>query len=96
MALPEMAVGENAFTYSDQSAGSRKVRIRHEWVERSATQPPPAPLAPIYPPDGREANGTDVVFQWTAAHDPDGDAIGDYQFELSSRGDIRWPLSMNF
>jgi hypothetical protein len=30
------------------------------------------------------------------AKDPDGDSIGDYQFELSDRPDMRWPLSMNF
>ncbi len=96
MALPEMAVGENAFTYSDQSMGDRKVRITHEWVERSASRPPSAPGAPIYPPEGGEANGTDIVFQWTPANDPEGEAIGDYQFELSNRADMRWPLSMNF
>ena len=45
LALPEMAVGENTFTYSDQSAGDRKVRITHQWVERSASQPPSAPPA---------------------------------------------------
>ena len=38
LALPEMVVGENAFTYTDQSAGDRKVRITHHWVERSASQ----------------------------------------------------------
>jgi hypothetical protein len=43
-----------------------------------------------------EANGTDIVFQWTAAQDPDGDAINDYQFELSSRADMRYPLSLDF
>jgi len=96
LALPEMVVGENVFTYSDRSAGDRKVRITHQWVERSASKPPQAPRAPVYPPDGGEANGTDIVFQWTAATDPDGDAIGDYHFELSSRADMRWPLSMSF
>jgi hypothetical protein len=96
MALPEMVVGENAFTYSDQSTGERAVRITHQWVERSASQPPAAPQAAVYPPDGGEANGTDIVFQWTVASDPDGDAIGDYHFELSSRADMRWPLSMCF
>src|SRR5262249_43501766 len=30
------------------------------------------------------------------AHDPDGDAITDYHFELSDRADMRWPLSMSF
>jgi len=96
LALPEMAVGENVFIYSDQSTGERKVRVTHQWVERSASRPPSAPQAPIYPPDGGEANGTDVVFQWTPATDPDGEAIGDYHFELSSRADLRWPLSMDF
>jgi hypothetical protein len=96
LALPEMVVGENTFTYSDQSAGDRKVRITHQWVERSASRPPLAPAGVIEPPDGSEANGTDVVFQWTAASDPDGDAIADYQFELSARADMKWPLSMSF
>jgi hypothetical protein len=96
MTLPEMAVGENVFNYSDQSAEGRKVRITHRWVERSVSRPPQAPRAPIYPPDRGAADGTDVVFRWAAANDPDGDAIGDYHFELSSRADMRWPLSMCF
>jgi hypothetical protein len=96
LAMPEMVVGENTFVYSDQSARDRKVRITHQWVERSASQPPSAPQAASYPPDDGEANGTDIVFQWTAAQDPDGDAINDYQFELSSRADMRYPLSLDF
>jgi len=96
LALPEMAVGENAFTYSDQSAEGRKVRITHRWVERSLSSPPQAPRVPLYPPDGGVAEGTDIVFRWAAADDPDGAAIGDYHFELSRRADMRWPLSMCF
>ena len=42
LALPEMVVGENTFTYSDQSGGDRQVRITHRWVERSASKPPGA------------------------------------------------------
>jgi hypothetical protein len=94
--LPEMAVGTNAFTYCDQSAEGRKVRITHRWVERSISRPPEAPRASLYPPDGGVADGTDIVFRWAAANDPDGDAIGDYHFELSSRADMRFPLSMCF
>jgi hypothetical protein len=96
LALPEMVVGGNVFTYSDESTGDRKVRITHHWVERSASRPPEAPAVTVSPPDGGEANGTDVVFQWTAPNDPDGDAIADYHFELSDRADMRWPLSMSF
>ena len=95
MALPEMAVGENAFAYSDETRGERQVRITHEWVERSTTRPPAAPEA-VHPPDGGESDGTDIVFLWTAPADPDGDAMSDYQFELSRRPDIRFPLSMSF
>jgi len=96
LALPEMVVGKNAFTYSDQSTGERKVRITHNWVERSASRPPSAPSGAVWPPDGGETNGTDIVFQWTDSIDPDGDAIADYQFELSTRLDMKWPLSMSF
>jgi len=94
-ALPEMVVGENCFTYSDQTPGPRSVRITHEWVERSATRSPAAPEA-VYPVDGGESDGTDIVFQWTVPPDPDGDGINDYQFELSRRSDMRFPLSMSF
>ncbi len=96
LALPEMVVGENVFTYTDQSAGDRKLRITHNWAERSVSRPPPAPTAAVSPLDGGETDGTDVVFQWTAPNDPDGDAIADYQFELSARADMKWPLSMSF
>jgi len=96
LALPEMVVGRNVFTYCDQSAGDRKVRITHNWVERSASRPPSAPITAVWPPDGGEANGTDVVFKWAVSSDPDGDAIADYHFELSGRADMKWPLSMSF
>ena len=95
MALPEMVVGENSFTYTDETQGTRKVRITHEWVERSATRPPAAPEA-VYPADGGESDGTDIVFQWTVPADPDGDGMSDYQFELSRRPDVKLPLSMSF
>ena len=96
LTLPGMGVGKNTFTYTDQSTGERKVRITHRWVERSASRPPAAPREPIFPPRGGETEGTDLVFQWAAAADPDGDAIADYHFELSDRSDLRWPLSMSF
>ena len=95
MALPEMAVGENSFTYGDATQGTRKVRITHAWVERSAARPPAAPAA-VYPADGGESEGTDIVFKWTTPAGPDEDAISDYQFELSRRPDLRFPLSMSF
>jgi hypothetical protein len=96
LALPEMVVGENAFTYTDKSPGERKVRITHEWAERSESKPPDAPPSAVAPADAGETSGTDVVFQWAPPKDPDGDKIADYQFELANRPDMRWPLSMSF
>jgi hypothetical protein len=96
LTLPGMGVGPNAFTYSDESASHRRVRITHEWVERSASRPPDAPTEPVFPPRGGETEGTGIVFAWRPARDPDGDAIADYHFELSARADMKWPLSMSF
>jgi hypothetical protein len=101
LSLPEMGIGENQFTYSDESpasaeAAKRRVRIIHDWVERSASAPPAAPATPIRPRDGGEIEGTDVAFEWQTAADPDGDRIADYHFELSARRDMKWPLSMSF
>ena len=102
LAMPSMTVGENSFTYlehTDNNTGpnaSRHLRITHTWVERSKTRPPSAPAAPLYPAQGGRSDGTDVVFRWSAAKDPDGDPIADYHFQLADRPDMRWPLSPNF
>jgi hypothetical protein len=102
LAMPSMTVGDNRFTYLEHTdkqtdANTAKhMRITHTWVERSKTRPPKAPESPVYPPPGDASDGTDVVFQWNAATDPDGDTITDYHFQLSDRPDMRWPLSPNF
>jgi acetyl esterase/lipase len=96
LALPGMLVGENHFTYSDQTTGPRRVRITHEWVERSTSRPPSAPPAPVSPTEGARTDGTDIVFQWRPPQEPEPDGIADYHFELSERADMAWPLSSNF
>ncbi|HEY3966374.1 MAG TPA: hypothetical protein VGM05_17570 [Planctomycetaceae bacterium] len=96
LTLPGMEVGKNAFVYTDQSTVDGKVQITHEWVERSASKPPAAPLEPVFPTELGGVEGSEFAFQWKPAVDPEGDAIADYHFELSSYGDMRWPLSMSF
>ena len=102
LAMPSMTVGENRFTYlehTDKQTGAnaaRHLRITHSWVERSQTRPPNASASPVYPAHGGRSDGTDVVFQWNAASDPDGDQITDYHFQLSDHPDMRWPMSPNF
>lgn len=94
--LPSMSIGKNAFVYTDQTKGERKVILTHEWVERSSATPPGAVASPVYPADGGEADGTDIVFQWKAPAAAAGAKIADYHFELSDRPDMKWPLSTNF
>jgi len=96
LSLPGMRVGDNVFTYQDQSGGGRKVRITHRWVERSASKPPEPPSEALFPPDGGGVDGTDLVFRWKPSGSPEGDGAADYHFELSRYEDMRWPLSMSF
>src|SRR5205807_2126263 len=65
------------------------------WDGKSWTEAGPD-LDKLFPPDGGEAEGTDVVFGWLPGRDPDGERIADYHFELSDRPDMKWPLSTNF
>jgi len=95
LALPGMVVGSNEFVYTDASP-SRRVRLTHDWVERSASRAPDAPGSALFPADNAPVKGTEIVFKWAAATDADGDAIADYHFELSDRADLRWPLSPHF
>ncbi len=94
LALPEMIVGKNAFTYTDQSPGERKVRITHEWAERTVRRLPP-PEA-VYPPDGGQAEGTEFAFRWNAPQAAGGEKIVDGFFVLSDKADAKLPLSTNF
>ena len=102
LAMPSMSVGNNRFTYmehTDDKSGAnaaRHLKITHHWVERSKTRPPGASASPVYPADGGRSDGTDVVFQWNAAMDPQGEAMADYHFQLSDHPEMRWPLSPNF
>jgi hypothetical protein len=96
LALPGMVVGDNHFAYTDQSTGPRRVRLTHEWVERSLSRPPAAPPAPVFPAEGARTDDTDIVFRWRPPEGGKGDRIADYHFELSERADMAWPLSSNF
>jgi len=96
LGMPELELGANRIEYSDETKGTREVRITHRWVERTAWHPPAAPKEALAPKDGATVQGSLVTFAWSPATDPDGDAIADYHFELSEHADMRWPLSPNF
>jgi hypothetical protein len=93
---PELVVGDNRVVYTDASTGRRRVRVTHEWLERTAWRPPLPPAEALAPRDGGVVEGTRVEFAWRAPSHPDGQQIAGYHFELSADPDMRWPLSPNF
>ncbi len=108
LSLPALTVGNNRVAYSDDSIGSRKMRVSFEWAERGDSTPPAAPVAE-FPKDGGEVEGTQLIFKWkpgsagilsaSAARTAAGETPTlptDYHFQLSNRADMRWPLSSTF
>ena len=93
LAMPGVLLGENGFTYTDESAGARKVRVTHTWNECDEDIQIPAAPSAVSPADGKTASGTQVKFEWSAGG---GAKPADYEFVLSEFADMRWPLSPNF
>ncbi len=94
LALPGLILGDNSFTYTDESGPDRRVRITHTWNECSSAPVPGRPPGAIYPPDGGRAEGSRVTFRWQP---PSGGPLAeDYEFQLSEYADMRWTLSPNF
>lgn len=94
--LPALKIGENFLKYVDDNIENRKVKLTFCWRERFDIKPPEPPSKPINPPDGGEVEGTDIIFEWEEAKDPNNEPIVDYHFQLSDRPDMAWPLSPNF
>jgi len=94
--LPSLSVGDNEIVYRDDTPGSRKVRITHNWTESSETVPPGPPKKAITPTNGRAVKLSELAeLVWSAATDTDGEVI-DYHIQVSPRADFLWPVSPNF
>jgi hypothetical protein len=96
LSLPGLHLGSNVFTYRDDTSAAHAMEITHNWVENRSDLPPSQIVSAIFPPNGGTVLGTRLQFQWQPPADPDGDSITDYEFILSDRPDVRWPLSSNF
>jgi len=93
LAMPGVVLGQNQFTFADDSPTATKVRITHVWKECDGNVAiPAAPLA-VTPAEGKTYSGTRVKFVWRPGSDI---APADYQFQLSEFPNMRWPLSPNF
>jgi len=87
--LPSLGAGKNNVQYHDNTADPHEVTIEHCWTE--ATAPiPPAPAAAVRPADGTDS-GFDVMFEWRMPAESRA-AIDAYEFFLSPRADLAWPL----
>ena len=92
--LPTLELGDNFITYSDSNTVERKVAVTIEWDESSENMPPSRIEQPIFPADGSVVDSMKFTFRWPVPTDTDG--IVDYEFVLSDRADMRFPLSPSF
>lgn len=88
--LPSLSAGKNSVRYVDDTTGPHEVTITHRWTEKSG-QVPSAPI-PKWPKGGATAP-FNTVFQWTPPSNVEIDA---YEFYLSPRSDMAWPLLGTF
>lgn len=91
---PELELGTNVIAYSDNTEGERHVAVRIEWEESWENEPPSPVTAPIFPLDRATVDSLKFSFRWAPATDPDG--IADYEFVLSDRSDMKYPLTPSF
>ena len=96
--LPSLSAGVNKVIYVDDSGRGGFVNVIHGWSESTVTLPPLAPAGPAEPNDGVVVDLKSFKkFTWQAAKDRDaGGYIADYHIQVSTRADMRWPVSPNF
>jgi hypothetical protein len=93
LAMPGVVLGENHFTFTDDSPSATKVRITHVWKECDGNVAIPVAPVAVAPAEGKTYSGTRVKFVWRPGSDI---APADYRFQLSEFPDMRWPMSPNF
>lgn len=92
--LPSLHLGDNVISYSDENLLERNLELRINWEESSENTPPEQIDPPIFPADDSVVDSLKFTFKWASAIDED--PIADYEFELSDRADMKYPLSPSF
>ncbi|HPO12193.1 MAG TPA: hypothetical protein PLI09_02005 [Candidatus Hydrogenedentes bacterium] len=90
-ALPRLSAGTNQVRYSDDTAERHSVRIRHEWVESGAVQPPVPPQEPDSPKAGETVRATGGTFAWPAV-----EGCTAYRLRVSRDPQLRYPYRPGF
>jgi hypothetical protein len=88
--LPSLRAGRNTIQYVDDTKLPHQVTITHRWIEKTA-KIPAAPI-PQWPTNGVKAPFT-TSFRWSPPSNVEVDA---YEFYLSPRPDMAWPLLGTF
>jgi hypothetical protein len=95
--LPSLHVGKNIIKYRDQNQeNERNIEIEINWQESMNNTPPNPPLNPVFPKNKQLVDSLYFKFEWENSVDKDDDIISDYEFFLSNREDMLFPLSPNF
>lgn len=95
--MPSLVLGNNLIRYTDKSPETdRNIKVEITWQESIENKPPLPPAKPVFPINNQIVDSLYFLFEWEPAIDPDGDIISDYEFFLSSRSDMLYPLSPNF
>jgi hypothetical protein len=92
--LPNLKLGDNVINFTSANVPNAKLGI--SWQETSLLKPPYSDITPVFPLDESNVDSTQFTFIWTKPSDPNGYTITDYEFELSDRLDMKYPLSPTF
>lgn len=91
--LPSLSLGENHVSYSDANTDERLVSVHFNWREAHNEMPPPPVAQPIFPANDAVVDNLKFTFKWSPSPAAD---IADYEFLLSDREDMKFPLSPTF
>jgi hypothetical protein len=95
--LPDLLLGDNEVTYSDETEGPHEIEVAHRWEERNGPRAPSIPPAPLSPSDGGAvAWGDEMTFRWQRSVDPNGEPIFLYRVEICDSESCLSPLSSIF
>jgi len=93
--MPALELGTNSILFEAEN-DNINASIEINWQESTDNEPPNEITSPIYPENESDIDETKFTFEWEIPEDFENDEIVDYDFELSQRADMKYPLSSNF
>jgi hypothetical protein len=92
--LPHLQLGINTINYNVANTDTCNVKVLIKWNESLDDSVPTQITSPTFPANKSITNGLRPTFYWPSATDATG--ITDYEFYLSDREDMRFPLTPSF